>query len=380
VVSQRARVAFVITELEVGGAERCLTNLATRIDRARFEPLVVSLAPRPAAGKDALVVQLEESGATVRFLNRRSAWQFMSGVALLSRILRDERPQIVQTFLYHANVLGAQAARRANVPHVLAGIRVADPRWWRACSERWACSAIEKFVCVSDGVAQHCLSRGYPREKLVAIPNGVDVGRFAGAAPISLVQLGLAEGRKAIVFVGRLDPQKGLDDLLRTVPRVFDALPQHDLVLVGDSPERPNLTKLAAQLGIATRVHFAGWRADVPAILAAAEIVVLPSRWEGMPNVVLEAMAAAKPVVANRVEGVAELLGRSTIDQCVVPGNRQEFADRIIQLAQNPQIVADLGRQNQQRATELFSIETMVGSYERLYVSVLDGQSQPFSL
>lgn len=372
-MSQRARVAFVITELEVGGAERCLTNLATRIDRARFDPLVVSLAPRPAAGKDALVVQLEEAGVSVRFLNRRSAWQFISGVALLSRILRDERPQIVQTFLYHANVLGAQAARRANVPHVLAGIRVADPRWWRAFSERWACSAIEKFVCVSDGVAQHCLSRGYPREKLMVIPNGVDISRFAGAAPISLARLGMPEGRKAIVYIGRLDPQKGLDDLLRTVPRVFDALLEHDLVLVGEGPDRTRLANLATQLGVAARVHFTGWRAEVPAILAAAEIAVLPSRWEGMPNVVLEAMAAAKPVVANRVEGVAELLGRSTIDQCVDPGKCREFAERIIQLVQNPQIAADLGRQNQQRVTELFSIEAMVGSYERLYVSILDG-------
>ncbi|MCI0358142.1 MAG: glycosyltransferase [Planctomycetaceae bacterium] len=370
-MSAPARVAFVITELEVGGAERCLANLATRIDRARFEPMVISLAPRPAAGKDELVAGLEQAGVSVRFLNRRSAWQITAGFALLSRILQDQRPQIVQTFLYHANVLGALAAKRAHVPHVLAGVRVADPRWWRAWSERWACSAIERFVCVSDGVAQHCLSRGYPREKLVVIPNGVDIDRFSAAKPIPLAELGVGDGRKAIVYIGRLDAQKGLDDLLRAFPRVIDALPGHDLLLVGDGPERHALTKLAVQLGISSRVHLAGWRADVPAILAAAELLVLPSRWEGMPNVVLEAMAAGKPVVANRVEGVAELLGPSTSDQCVAPQNGQALGERIIQLVQNPQIAADLGKRNRERAVEKFSIGAMVAKYEQLYASVL---------
>ncbi len=365
------RIAFVITELEVGGAERCLVNLATRIDRARFEPLVISLGTRPAAGRDALVTQLEEAHVPVRFLNRQSAWQIQTGFALLARVLLEYRPQIVQTFLFHANVLGAAAARRAGIVHTLAGIRVADPRRWRAWMERWACRNAERFVCVSEGVAQHCRALGYPAGKLAVVPNGDDYGRIVEARPIELAKLGLPAGQRAILFVGRLDRQKGLDELLANCPQVMAALPRHDLVVVGDGAQQTALKELAAARGIVERVHFAGWRADVPEILAASEMLVLPSRWEGMPNVVLEAMAAGKPVVATRAHGVAEALGELANDQCVDVGSGVQFAEKVIHFAQNPQLGREIGRRNQRRAADQFSLDAVVGNYERLYASIL---------
>lgn len=364
------RIAFVITELEVGGAERCLVHLATRIDRARFEPLVISLAPRPAPGKDSLVVALERGKVPVEFLGRRSVLGFGSAAGQLRRLLMSVRPEIVQTFLFHANVLGAMAARRAKVPRVLAGIRVADPRRWRAWVERWACREIERIVCVSEGAARHCRELGYPAGKLAVIPNGVDFDRFAGAAPIELAELGIRAGRKAIVFIGRLDKQKGLSDLLSICPRLVEALPDHDLVIVGEGPERAALVRQAARLGIASRVHLTGWRADVPAILAAADLLVLPSRWEGMPNVVLEAMAAGKPVVATRTAGIEEALGAQAELQSVAMGQRDQLAEKIVHLVQNPQVASQLGRANQARAKSEFSIDSMVDRYERLYASL----------
>ena len=198
-------------------------------------------------------------------------------------------------------------------------------------------------MCVSQGAMDHCRVLGYPAGKLTAIPNGVDYRQFAEAKPIELTQLGLPAGQRAILFVGRLDRQKGLDDLLANCPRVLAALPQHDLVLVGDGPERAALKDLAAARGIAGRVHFAGWRADVPEILAAADLLVLPSRWEGMPNVVLEAMAAGKPVVATRAHGVEDALGELAKEQCVPVGNGHQLAERIIHFAQNPQLACEIG-------------------------------------
>jgi starch synthase (maltosyl-transferring) len=105
--------------------------------------------------------------------------------------------------------------------------------------------------------------------------------------------------------------------------------------------------------------------------MAAAEMLVLPSRWEGMPNVVLEAMAAGKPVVATRTPGAEEALGELAAEQCVELGSREELAQRIIQFAQNPQLGLEVGRRNQRRAAEVFSIEAMVARYERLYDSIL---------
>lgn len=372
-MDQRTRLAFVITELDVGGAERCLANLASRINRQRFEPVVYSLAPRPPAGKDQLVEQLEQAGVPTHFLGLRSPWQFLLAISRLTRLLHEHQPQIVQTFLFHANVVGTLAARRAGVPHVATGVRVADPRRWRAWVERWACRNVDRIVCVSESVAKHCRNWGrFRSEALTVISNGVNVDDFASAQPIDLTELGLPAGRKAIVYVGRLDPQKGLDELMYvTVYLLLQHLPDRDLILVGDGPERKWLAWLAKHLTVDDRVHFTGWRSDIPAILAAAEMLVLPSRWEGMPNVVLEAMAAGKPVVARRVEGVEELLGELGRDQVVETGPKELVADRIIHLAQNPQLAADLGRLNQVRARQFFSIEAMVEKYERLYASLV---------
>ena len=209
------RLAFVITELAPGGAERCLANLATGLDRERFESAVYSLKARPPAGKDQLVKQLEAAGVPVTFLDLRSSWQVFRAVRQLAALLARQQPQVVQTFLFHANIVGVWAANKANVPHVAMGIRVADPRRGRAWAERWFARRVEKLVCVSRGVADFCRRHGYPADKLVVIPNGIDVARFADASPGSPKSLGMPAGKQFLVFVGRLDRQKGLAELLR---------------------------------------------------------------------------------------------------------------------------------------------------------------------
>src|SRR6476659_3996137 len=125
------RVALVITELEPGGAERCLVEIAIGLDRAKFAPVVVSLTPPPTdAEKQILVERLHHAGVPIHFLNFTRVWDFFAATGRLADLFRSEQIELVQTFLFHANVTGARAAGAANVPHLLAGIRVADPRPW----------------------------------------------------------------------------------------------------------------------------------------------------------------------------------------------------------------------------------------------------------
>ena len=141
----------------------------------------------------------------------------------------------------------------------------------------------------------------------------------------------------------------------------------------GTGPLQGRLESACRAAGIAGRVHFAGWRSDVPEILAISELLVLPSAWEGMPNVVLEAMASRRPVVATDVEGVRELLGPLAAAQVVRYGDRQAIIDKIVGLVSDQAAAAALGAENRRRVEELFPISRTISAYEQLWTSLAAG-------
>lgn len=171
--------------------------------------------------------------------------------------------------------------------------------------------------------------------------------------------------------MGRLTPQKGLLWLIETAPRWLDKLPDCDLLLVGKGPQRNRLERLSARLGISDRVHFAGWQANVPEILAASRLLVLPSRWEGMPNVILQAMATGLPVLATNVEGVAELLGEWAEKQTVTFGNSQLLVEKLFAIMSAPGLATQLANGNRIRAANDFTLARMVAAYETLWESLV---------
>lgn len=367
---ERLRVALVITELGVGGAERSLTNLAIGLNRERFTPTVISLAPPPTANRTLFVEQLAASGVPVDFLGLCKPRQYPKGVRSLRHRLTQISPDVIQSFLFHANVLSAQAARRMN-PHHVTGIRVADPSRWRAWVERVATQRVDKIVCVSESVAEHCQHfSGFAQEKLCVIRNGIDLATLQNVEAISLETLGQHPGRKAIVFAGRLHPQKSVPWLLQAASRFLCELPDYDLIVAGDGPQRTALEHQVRELNIANRVHFVGFRPDLLEVMAAAHMVVLASEWEGMPNVLMEAMALAKPVVALSVEGVSELLHGTDPAQLVHEHDFDAFAKCVIQIAQDPQLAKSIGQQNRLRIQQHFSLRTTIDAYEQLYLSL----------
>ncbi len=368
------RIALVITELDPGGAERCFVNLAIGLRPHGFETAVYSLAPRPVADRDMLVRRLEQASIPVHFLGARSIWQTPATLRRLRRRLVDDQPNVVQTFLFHANVLGSCAVPGKNRPLLITGVRVADPASWRQRLEAWTSRRADRIVCVSRDVADFCGNRaGFPRDRLLIIPNGIDLAGYPAGRRISPGQVGLPEDRRVLLFVGRLHPQKAVDWLIGLAPRMFDRLPHHDLVLAGDGPQRAELEQLAARVGVSDRIRFLGHRADVADLLAAADLLVLPSRWEGMPNAVLEAMASSLPVVATKAAGVVELLGPLADRQTVEIGDGDALTNAIVQIADQPALAAELGQANRRRVAEEFSLERMVQAYAQLYRSGREG-------
>ncbi|MGE3776365.1 MAG: glycosyltransferase family 4 protein, partial [Pirellulaceae bacterium] len=271
------------------------------------------------------------------------------------------------------NVLGSIAARVAGVPRVVAGIRVADPSRFRQGAERCVAGRWDRAVCVSQSVAAFLKDRlRFPDERIVVIPNGLDLARYPDpAGPVDQAELGVPAGRRLLLTVARLHRQKGIDWLLESLPAVLARVPDCELVLVGRGAAQAELEQQADRLGVRSRVHFLGWRPDVPRLLRSAHLFVLPSRWEGMPNGVLEAMASGLPVVATAAEGVRELLGTDSPLQIVDFGDTPGFVDRICTFMDDPELARRSGDHNRRRVLAHFTLERMVEQYQDLYEELL---------
>jgi len=360
------RIAFCITELDPGGAERALLQIASRLDRNKWEPLVISLS-----GPGKITGLLEAQDITVRCLNARSRWD----IGVLSRLraqLREFRPDVLQTFLFHANIAGRVAARRLGIPVVVSGVRVVetDARW-RMQVDRMTNRLVTHNVCVSKSVEDQYRQLGVSADRLSVIPNGVDLQRFEAATPADLAQFDVPTGARTVLTIGRLHRQKGIDALIQAMRDVMSEAADIHLLIAGEGAERDKLQQLAAEAGYGARIHFVGWSDDVPSLLHASDLFVLASRWEGMPNVLLEAMAARRPVVATDVEGVRECVedGRSGV--IVPPDDAAALSTAIAGLLADPERATSLAAAAQAQVRQHFTWQATTDQYVALWYRLL---------
>lgn len=357
-------IAFCITELDRGGAERALSQLVLGLNRDEWSPRVFCLGPR---GHFADVI--EAGGVMVECFDASGLLSLPRVLLRLTLALRRFRPRILQTFLFHANIVGRVAGRLARVPRIVSGIRVAERRSrWFGRVDRWTNGLVDHNVCVSQGVADFAATQtGLSRRKLSVIPNGVEFETFAAAAPSDLTPFGVPVGSPVCITVGRLEEQKGIDVLLDAAVRVQAAHPNCHFLIVGDGRDRVSLQARAVELGQAATTHFTGLRADVPSLLAAATLFVLPSRWEGMANALLEAMASGLPVVATAVEGSTELVRSGETGLLVPAGTSVELATAICSVLAAPSHSRKMALVAQGIVKSDYTTDASVRAYCRLY-------------
>jgi starch synthase (maltosyl-transferring) len=358
----------VITDLDVGGAEKCCVQLASGLDRSRWRAEVCCLSKPGALGD-----RLAAAGVPVHSLHASGLWDAPRAIWQLSQLIHRVRPAIVHTFLFHANLVGRVAARLAAAPRVLCSVRVAERRFrYHLILENLTCRLSRKSVCVSDAVARFTQRRSHvPRSRLVVIPNGVEVPPSDVAPAPIRSGFGLPHDSMVAIYVGRLDPQKGVDVLLHAIAIAREQTANLHLLVAGSGPESNSLVALAEELGIISHVHFLGWRDDVNALLRAADFFVMPSRWEGMPNAVLEAMAAGLPVIATPAEGSAELVRDGETGRLVPIDDADALAGALTELTRDATQRVAWGQHGQVIARTKFSIATMITRYEQLYESVM---------
>ena len=363
------RILYVITDLDVGGAERALVELATRLDRERFAPEVACLA-----GEGPLAEPLRERGIPVHCLAASGKWD-LRVLWRLRKLLAGF--DLVHSFLYHANMATRIAAVGSGVGAVVCAARVAErsrPR--RRSLECWTHRLVDVEVCVSNGVRDYLGAGGFPRDKLTVIPNGVDAPRFARRDPALKKTLGLDPDVPLVTAIGRLHEQKGMSYLLRAASSIRHSDSKCHVLIVGHGPLDDELRALARQLRIDDRVTFLGFCDDVPRVLAATDVFVLASLWEGMPNAVLEAMAAGLPVVATRVEGTVDLIEDGRTGVLIMPKDVPGLATALLRLLRDPARARALGDAAQAHARTHFPLDAMVRRHEQLYADLLRHAAQ----
>jgi glycosyltransferase involved in cell wall biosynthesis len=348
--------------------ERFIIDVYPRLDRSRFNVRQVCLRERgPMAD------ELERLGVPVQVCSMSSRHSPV-GLRQLADLMRRQRIDIVHSHMYRANTSATIAAWMAGVPVVVTHIH--NVGTWETHRQRWMDRLLARWrdaiVCVSEKVREDVLrTLRLPPPKVRVIYNGVDVARFSDRSQREPTRaaLGLAPGEVAIIYVGRLVDQKNPMALAGIAEAVAGPRPGVKLIVAGDGPRRAGLEEHIRQRGLADRVLFLGRRDDVPALLQAADLAVLPSFKEGFSLVVLEALAAGLPLVATAVGGTPEAIEHGHSGVIVPPGDDAALVEAVARLVDNTDQRARMAGEAVRRA-QRFNLKRTVADLEELYLKL----------
>ena len=354
-------------DLGLGGLEHVVATLCTTLDPERFETSALCL-------KDGgpLADELTARGIPVfRLAPPRGRADYFAA-AKIARILRRERIDVVHTHNTSAFIDGGLAALLARTPtHVHTDHSRLFPDKRRYMIAEYVMSHFAYRVV---GVSDHTVAelRRYeriPAAKLVTIPNGIDAGAFGRKRDSALkrLELGIAPTSPIIGVAVRLTEQKGVTYLLKAMPQILSAHPDAVLVIAGEGVLAQPLRDEAQALGVKDQVRFIGPRRDIPELLSMFDLYALPSEWEGLPMIILEAMAAGCPIVASDVGGVGTAVRDGESGYLVPPRDIDTLAQRITALLGDARRRREFGEAGQRYFHEHFSAEAMAAAYARVY-------------
>ncbi len=363
------RILHVLAAGTAGGCEHHVLRLLTRLDRGRWEPWLAVLEAQPDEARSVLG-DFRAAGVRVVALVEKGRW---SPTAFLryGRLLRQGRFALVHSHALRADLLTLVWAWTLRPrPKLVRTIHNTDPLFEQPLTGRLArlsAQTLDATIVISEAVER------YVRQTIGSPPRGlprISYGLDPTALPLPMPP---SNGRRVLLVPARLDPQKGQDVLIRALPTLRERFPTVEAWLAGHETgsSAAALRSLAADLGVAEAVRLLGFRDDVAALLRQAEIVVLPSRWEGFGLALLEAMNAARPVVASAVGAIPEVVVHGETGLLVPPDDPRALAEALAALLEDPGRAAALGRAGRRRLEARFGEQTMIQATEAVYNALL---------
>ncbi len=365
------RILHLITGIEKGGgAEKMLLATLPYLKSAEHAVCVLR-------GKGAIGAELEKAGIKVFYLEC-SGWFDFNIISRYKNVVRAFAPDIQVNYLIHADLFGRLFARRAGVKKIFSYIRNRHTKLLFTVLDFLTLSSVDYLLTNSEAVLNHYRKAyRFPAERSTCIPNGIDLSPSSADKDVVVRELGLSDDDLTILSIARLHPQKDLPTLLRALSMVKDKNPhlKFELLLAGQGEERLSLETLAYDLGISERVRFLGVRQDIPSLLAAADVFVLPSRHEGMSNALLEAMKEGRPCVVSDIPENAELIENEMSGLTFKTGDAADLAEKLLRLAADPKEAEGFGVKAKEKV-ESYDVVKIIERLDAFFVERLSDRKK----
>ena len=366
------KILLLIPTLDRSGAEKQFTLLATRLPKDEFDVRVVALT-RGGPYEE----ELRQADIPVTILDKRWRCDPVAWWRLRS-IIRDFDPDIVHSWLFAGNAFGRMAAGKSSRAKLVVSERCVDS-WksgWQLKIDRWLAERTSRLVANSQAVAEFYRQQGFPSERIVVIPNGVEIPPEENpdhdkVRDRLLAEFDLPSGAKLVGYIGRLAKQKRVDDLLWAMQLLKQMTANVHLLVVGDGPERDTLRKRAIDVDCAKVVRFADHRDDAASIFSQLQVFWLASDFEGMSNSVMEAMAAGVPVVASDIAPNRELVVEGETGHLISVGDTAGFARVTDRLLEHRDEARAMGQAGRERMQQHFGVDIMVQAHVDLYHDIV---------
>jgi sugar transferase (PEP-CTERM/EpsH1 system associated) len=351
--------------------ENGVVNVTNRLPADRYRISICALD-----SEETFSSRIQRSGTGFFLLPKTGSGIDWGLVLRLAKLLRRCRADLVHSHNWGTFLYSVLAARLIGVPivHGEHGKNIGEIGGDGAIKrlvKRTLGRRVERIVTVCQSIADEWIAYGLPKEKVLCIPNGVDTSRFHPREDPREFRkhFELPESAFLVGSIGRLDELKNYDVLIAALGQLKASYPEVQLAVLGDGPRKERLKALAEELGIAERVHLLGFRNRPESFLAALDVFALPSKYEGMSNVVLEAMSSGLPVVCADLPSHHEVFSPGFEGEMVSPSTEEEWAERLGELYQSTQRRRALGLAARAKVTKEFSIEKMVSDYDGLYAA-----------
>jgi L-malate glycosyltransferase len=375
--NRRRKILFLLDTLNVGGTETQAVELALRLDPQRYDVTLGCLRVRGP-----LLQKLTGSNVSLREFYPKGGFDSPGGIYQMLRLaffLRKNNFQIVHTHDLYANLLGIPAAMIARTPVIISSRRdLGHLKWYQGGRRVWL-RRLQNFSAIvlanAEAIRESLVAEdGFAPEKIRVIYNGIDLGRFTTQSRDRNWLIPGTEREKWIVLVGNMHSDvKGHPWLIEAAVAIVREFPQVRFLLVGDGAQRANYEQQAAERRL--NFSFLGRREDVPRILACCDIAVLPSKAEGLPNAVLEYLAAGLPTVASRVGGNGEIVQDGVTGLLVPPEDSAALAEALLRFLRDPGTATAIGARAREFVSANFSFQRMIEKTDQLYSELLHSRN-----